>query len=176
MNSIPPVTFAIPDLQTGLEFISRISLADPQQAAIDLNRLLDSLLFQVDPLDPDRGTDPGDRAIDGNDTMYGGVGADLQPRPALRRLDEPGPVQIEPAGAPGEVMQRAQGEPTQALEALPSDVGFEVCTMAVQVFGGYGYMKDYPVEKFYRDAKIGTIYEGTSNMQLSTIAKGLLKG
>ena len=44
MNSIPPVTFAIPDLQTGLEFISRISLADPQQAAIDLNRLLDSLL------------------------------------------------------------------------------------------------------------------------------------
>jgi alkylation response protein AidB-like acyl-CoA dehydrogenase len=43
--------------------------------------------------------------------------------------------------------------------------------MAVQLFGGYGYTKDYPVEKFYRDAKIGQIYEGTSNMQLQTIAK-----
>ncbi|NBS60335.1 MAG: acyl-CoA dehydrogenase, partial [Betaproteobacteria bacterium] len=41
--------------------------------------------------------------------------------------------------------------------------------------GGAGYTKDYPVEKFYRDAKIGAIYEGTSNMQLHTIAKALLK-
>jgi alkylation response protein AidB-like acyl-CoA dehydrogenase len=51
-----------------------------------------------------------------------------------------------------------------------------VTSLAVELFGGYGYTKDYPVEKFYRDAKIGTIYEGTSNMQLATIAKGLLKG
>lgn len=46
-----------------------------------------------------------------------------------------------------------------------------VSSMAVQLYGGYGYTKDYPVEKFYRDAKIGQIYEGTSNMQLQTIAK-----
>jgi alkylation response protein AidB-like acyl-CoA dehydrogenase len=45
----------------------------------------------------------------------------------------------------------------------------------VELHGGYGYTKDYPVEKFYRDAKIGTIYEGTSNMQLQTIAKQLLR-
>jgi len=50
-----------------------------------------------------------------------------------------------------------------------------VTSLAVELFGGYGYTKEYPVEKFYRDAKIGTIYEGTSNMQLNTIAKLLLK-
>ena len=42
-------------------------------------------------------------------------------------------------------------------------------------FGGYGYVKEYPVEKYYRDAKIGKIYEGTSNMQLQTIAKTILQ-
>ncbi len=46
---------------------------------------------------------------------------------------------------------------------------------ALDLFGGYGYSKEYPAEKFYRDAKIGTIYEGTSNMQLQTIAKAMLK-
>lgn len=56
-----------------------------------------------------------------------------------------------------------------------SQVAERVTSLAVELFGGYGYTKDYPVEKFYRDAKIGTIYEGTSNMQLATIAKGLLK-
>ncbi len=49
-----------------------------------------------------------------------------------------------------------------------------VTSQCVELFGGYGYTKEYPVEKFYRDAKIGTIYEGTSNMQLQTIAKLLL--
>jgi butyryl-CoA dehydrogenase/short/branched chain acyl-CoA dehydrogenase len=49
-----------------------------------------------------------------------------------------------------------------------------VASMAVSLLGGYGYTKDYPVEKFYRDAKIGQIYEGTSNMQLQTIAKIVL--
>jgi alkylation response protein AidB-like acyl-CoA dehydrogenase len=48
-------------------------------------------------------------------------------------------------------------------------------SLAVELFGGYGYTTDFPVEKFYRDAKIGTIYEGTSNMQLQTIAKQVLK-
>jgi len=56
-----------------------------------------------------------------------------------------------------------------------SQVAERVTSLCVELFGGYGYTKDYPVEKFYRDAKIGTIYEGTSNMQLATIAKGLLK-
>ncbi|HEV2465335.1 MAG TPA: acyl-CoA dehydrogenase family protein, partial [Acidobacteriaceae bacterium] len=42
---------------------------------------------------------------------------------------------------------------------------------AVEIYGGYGFVKDYPAEKFFRDSKIGKIYEGTSNMQLATIAK-----
>jgi butyryl-CoA dehydrogenase/short/branched chain acyl-CoA dehydrogenase len=46
----------------------------------------------------------------------------------------------------------------------------------VEIFGGSGFTKDYPVEKYFRDAKIGKIYEGTSNMQLQTIAKILLSG
>lgn len=50
-----------------------------------------------------------------------------------------------------------------------------VTSLCVELHGGYGYTTDYPVEKFYRDAKIGAIYEGTSNMQLQTIAKGMLK-
>jgi alkylation response protein AidB-like acyl-CoA dehydrogenase len=50
-----------------------------------------------------------------------------------------------------------------------------VTSLAVELFGGYGYTREYPVEKFYRDAKIGTIYEGTSNMQLQTIAKRILR-
>ncbi len=56
-----------------------------------------------------------------------------------------------------------------------SQVCERVTSLCVELHGGYGYTKDYPVEKFYRDAKIGTIYEGTSNMQLNTIAKLLLK-
>jgi alkylation response protein AidB-like acyl-CoA dehydrogenase len=56
-----------------------------------------------------------------------------------------------------------------------SQVCERVTSLCVELLGGYGYTKDYPVEKFYRDAKIGTIYEGTSNMQLQTIAKLLLR-
>jgi alkylation response protein AidB-like acyl-CoA dehydrogenase len=55
-----------------------------------------------------------------------------------------------------------------------SQVADRTTSRAVELFGGYGYSKEYPVEKFYRDAKIGTIYEGTSNMQLLTIAKAML--
>ena len=55
-----------------------------------------------------------------------------------------------------------------------SDRAFDVCDMGVQMFGGYGYMKEYPVEKMMRDAKILQIYEGTTNMQLAVIAKQLL--
>ena len=56
-----------------------------------------------------------------------------------------------------------------------SQVCERVTSLCVELLGGYGYTKDYPVEKFYRDAKIGTIYEGTSNMQLLTIAKAILR-
>lgn len=47
----------------------------------------------------------------------------------------------------------------------------KISSMAIELYGGYGFVKDYPVEKFWRDSKIGAIYEGTSNMQLQTIAK-----
>ncbi len=57
-----------------------------------------------------------------------------------------------------------------------SQVADRVTSQCVELFGGYGYSREYPVEKFYRDAKIGAIYEGTSNMQLGTIAKQMLKG
>src|ERR1044071_2829189 len=57
-----------------------------------------------------------------------------------------------------------------------SQVAERVASLAVEILGGYGFTKDYPVEKFFRDAKIGKIYEGTSNMQLQTIAKMLLGG
>ncbi len=56
-----------------------------------------------------------------------------------------------------------------------SQVADRTTSQCLELFGGYGYSKEYPAEKFYRDAKIGTIYEGTSNMQLQTIAKVLLK-
>lgn len=56
-----------------------------------------------------------------------------------------------------------------------SQVCERTTSLCVELLGGYGYTKDYPVEKFYRDAKIGTIYEGTSNMQLQTIARAILK-
>ena len=56
-----------------------------------------------------------------------------------------------------------------------SQVAERVTSLCIELFGGYGYTKEYPVEKFWRDAKIGAIYEGTSNMQLQTIAKLLLK-
>jgi alkylation response protein AidB-like acyl-CoA dehydrogenase len=55
-----------------------------------------------------------------------------------------------------------------------SEVAERVTSLAVNLFGGYGFVKDYPVEKLYRDAKIGQIYEGTSNLQLQTIAKQML--
>ena len=54
---------------------------------------------------------------------------------------------------------------------LASQVAERVTSLAIEIYGGYGFTKDYPVEKYWRDSKIGKIYEGTSNMQLSTIAK-----
>jgi butyryl-CoA dehydrogenase/short/branched chain acyl-CoA dehydrogenase len=73
---------------------------------------------------------------------------------------------------------RDAGKPfvTEAAMAklFSSDVAERVTSQIIEVYGGYGYVKDYPAEKFWRDSKIGKIYEGTSNMQLETIAKFLL--
>jgi alkylation response protein AidB-like acyl-CoA dehydrogenase len=73
---------------------------------------------------------------------------------------------------------RDAGQPflTEAAmcKVYSSEVAERVASMAVNLFGGNGFVKEYPVEKLYRDAKIGQIYEGTSNMQLMTIAKGIL--
>ena len=55
-----------------------------------------------------------------------------------------------------------------------SEVAERVASLAVNLFGGNGFVKDYPVEKLYRDAKIGQIYEGASNLQLQTIAKQII--
>ncbi|MDQ4123134.1 MAG: acyl-CoA dehydrogenase [Acidobacteriota bacterium] len=57
-----------------------------------------------------------------------------------------------------------------------SRVAEKISSKAIELYGGYGYVKDYPVEKFWRDSKIGAIYEGTSNMQLQTIAKLVISG
>ena len=71
------------------------------------------------------------------------------------------------------------GQPflTEAAMAklFSSQVAERVTSLAVQLFGGVGYTTDYPVEKLFRDAKIGQIYEGTSNMQLQTIAKQIIR-
>jgi len=66
---------------------------------------------------------------------------------------------------------------TQAAMAklFASEVAQRVASTCIDLHGGYGFTKEYPVEKLYRDAKIGTIYEGTSNMQKQTIAKALMR-
>jgi len=65
----------------------------------------------------------------------------------------------------------------QAAQAklFASEIAQQVASRCIDLYGGYGFTKEYPVEKYYRDAKIGTIYEGTSNMQKQTIAKMLLR-
>jgi butyryl-CoA dehydrogenase len=67
------------------------------------------------------------------------------------------------------------GTASAAAKLFASDVAMEVTTNAVQIFGGYGYMRDYPVEKFMRDAKITQIYEGTNQIQKNIIALALIK-
>ena len=73
----------------------------------------------------------------------------------------------------------AQAFEEYAVEASIAKVGGSevldyVLDENIQIHGGNGFVKDYPVEKLYRDAKIGQIYEGTSNLQLQTIAKQIL--
>ena len=94
-------------------------------------------------------------------------------RPALAVLLASGAAGIAhaqmPAGGP-------PGWNAAMTKLFCSQVAERVTSLAVEIYGGYGFTKDYPVEKYWRDAKIGKIYEGTSNMQLQTIAKLLLGG
>lgn len=72
-----------------------------------------------------------------------------------------------------------KGKPVMKESAMAkyfaSEVGVRVSTEAVQIFGGYGYIKEFPVEKFYRDSKLCTIGEGTSEIQKLVISRAMLK-
>jgi alkylation response protein AidB-like acyl-CoA dehydrogenase len=68
------------------------------------------------------------------------------------------------------------GDISAMSKLLASDVAMKVTTDAVQIFGGYGYMRDYPIEKFMRDAKITQIYEGTNQIQRMVIARNIIRG
>jgi len=60
-------------------------------------------------------------------------------------------------------------------KCFAADSAMEITTEAVQIFGGYGYVKEYPVEKYMRDAKLLQIYEGTNEIQRLVIARSMLK-
>jgi len=75
-------------------------------------------------------------------------------------------------------IDREEGNTTKLAamaKCFATDVAMEVTTNAVQIFGGYGYMKDYPIEKYMRDAKITQVYEGTNQVQRMVIARNLVK-
>src|SRR5262249_27889736 len=75
------------------------------------------------------------------------------------------------------VDERDSGVTRLAAECkyFATEVAMDVTTKAVQIFGGYGYMRDYPIEKFMRDAKITQIYEGANQIQKLVIARNLIK-
>jgi alkylation response protein AidB-like acyl-CoA dehydrogenase len=78
------------------------------------------------------------------------------------------------AGAAEETGKRVTKESAMA-KLFASEMAVRVCDEALQIHGGYGFIKDYPVEKFYRDVKLCTIGEGTSEIQRLVIARQLLK-
>ena len=65
------------------------------------------------------------------------------------------------------------GTTASMAKLFASEAAMWVTTQAVQLFGGYGYMRDFPVEKLFRDAKVTEIYEGTSEIQRIIVARGL---
>ena len=67
------------------------------------------------------------------------------------------------------------GKESAMCKVFPSDIAMKVTTDAIQIMGGYGYMKDYPAEKYFRDAKITQIYEGTNQIQRQIIASALVR-
>ena len=96
--------------------------------------------------------------------------------PARRRRDATrggAPPRLQRRAPAGRRAFRSSRRP-RWRSCTPSEAAEKICAMAVEVFGGNGYSTEYPVEKYYRDVKIGKIYEGTSFMQLSTIAKSIL--
>ena len=84
-------------------------------------------------------------------------------------------------GSPASLAAAAKdaGEPVSRLSSMAklfaSEAAMYVTTEAVQVFGGYGYVKEYPVERLFRDAKVTEIYEGTSEIQRTIIARELYR-
>jgi len=94
--------------------------------------------------------------------------AQMKVEPEAARLTVYNAARLKDAGLPFV-------EEAAMAKLFSSQVANRIAGQALELFGGYGYSKEYPAEKFYRDAKIGTIYEGTSNMQLQTLAKALLR-
>src|SRR5690606_9807022 len=138
-----------------------------------------------------RGTAEGRRASlparggDGQGLHVRGGAADrVRVRGSLRRLwlhpGVPG-REVLPGGEArhdlrGDDQHAAAAHREAAMAKLyRSEAAQRIASGCVDLFGDYGFTREYPVEKFYRDAKNGTIYEGTTNMQLQTIAKALLK-
>ncbi|MGB6191092.1 MAG: acyl-CoA dehydrogenase [Terracidiphilus sp.] len=93
--------------------------------------------------------------------------ADMATRIEAARLMVYNAARLKDAGKP--YMREAA-----MAKLFASEVAESVASQCVEIFGGNGFVRDYPAEKYYRDAKIGKIYEGTSNMQLATIAKQVL--
>ncbi|KRQ20418.1 acyl-CoA dehydrogenase [Mycobacteroides sp. H001] len=85
-------------------------------------------------------------------------------------------LMVYTAAASAERNDAALGFLASASKCFASDVAMDVTTDAVQLFGGYGYTKDFPVERFMRDAKITQIYEGTNQIQRVVMARALLRG
>ncbi len=84
-------------------------------------------------------------------------------------------LMVYSAAARAERMEPELGFISSASKCFASDVAMEVTTNAVQLFGGYGYTTDFPVERFMRDAKITQIYEGTNQIQRVVMARALLR-
>jgi alkylation response protein AidB-like acyl-CoA dehydrogenase len=83
-------------------------------------------------------------------------------------------LMVYTAAARAERGERALGFISSASKCFASDVAMEVTTNAVQLFGGYGYTRDFPVERMMRDAKITQIYEGTNQIQRVVMSRALL--
>jgi butyryl-CoA dehydrogenase len=97
--------------------------------------------------------------------------ADMATRVEAARQLVHAAARVIDAGGAGHVATRLAAQ----AKLFATDVAMEVTTNAVQLFGGYGYMRDYPVEKYMRDAKITQIYEGTNQVQRLVVARSLLK-
>ena len=101
--------------------------------------------------------------------MVQGMLADMSTRVEAARQLVYAAARAADAGVPNVTKMAAQAK------LFATDVAMSVTTDAVQLFGGYGYMRDYPIEKYMRDAKITQIYEGTNQIQRMVVARNLIK-